>query len=207
MTHADSGAVPTTASQSAGDERSSSSSLDTLDIQKIFVRSWQLFAAAPITYMAAGLILAVASVLTVGILFAPLFVGMVHMIDRQMGGEEIEAGQVLARLNSFSQSFVTALLIAIGTFVAGIAFVIPGVILAVLWSFALHFVALENAGATNALRASWSLVRNNIGSVLLVLLTAVGVNFLGTLVVVGFIVAAPLSFIIMTLSFRELTSH
>ena len=205
MTHADSGAVPTTAPQPTTDEPEASAAPDTLDIQKVFVRSWQLFAAAPIAYMLAGLILTVGSTVTAGILFAPLFVGLVQMVDRHLRDEEIEAGQVLNGFSRFGPSFVTALLFFMGTFLAGIAFVIPGVILGVLWSFAGHYVALESASATDALRDSWNLVRNNIGSVLLVLLSVIGVHFLGSLVVVGFIVAGPLGIILMTLSFRELT--
>lgn len=175
-----------------------------LYILELMAKTWELFRAQPLTYVAAAAILIAGGVLTFGILLAPLAVGFITMTSRHLRGEEIEAGQILEGMQNFGHALVAGVLIGAGVAAGTVALVIPGAVLAVLWSFTLHFVALEKQSALGAMGASWRLCRRHVGSVLLVLLTSVALSFLGSLVVVGVLISTPLALILLTFSFNEL---
>ena len=57
----------------------------------------------------------------------------------------------------------------------------------------------------DSLKGSYELVKNNVGSVLLVVLLALTLGIVGFLTVLGFVISTPFALIVMTLSFRDLT--
>ncbi len=175
-----------------------------LDIRALLGEAWALFRAQPTTYLLAALILIGAGALSLGVLLAPLLVGFIRMTEAHRRGETIEPGRILDGLPALGPALLTGLMIGVSVTLGTIALIIPGVVIGVMWSFALHFVALRDASAIEALRASWALGRRQIGSVLLVLLTALALTSIGSVVIVGVVVAMPVSLILLTLSFHEL---
>ena len=193
--------LPVAAPAGAGDPGVEVASLD---IGKLLVSAYRLLAAEPVTYAVAAAVWIAASVLTAGLLMPPLAVGFIRLIDRHRRGDEIEAGQILAGLGAFWSSLGAGLLITAAVAVASAAIVVPGVVLAILWSFSIHFVALQGATSTGAMLASWRLTRRHVGSVLLLWLTVLALNLLGSVVVVGLLVTLPVSLILSVLAFLEL---
>jgi hypothetical protein len=176
-----------------------------IELMSLLSASWTLFKQRPGTHILAFLIVVFGGALTLGLAAAPLLVGYLRMIDRMRRGESAEVGEVLEGLSSFTPAFVAGLITAVAIAIGSALIVLPGVVVAVVWSYGLWFVALEGQGAIDALASSWAIARRQASSLLLVLLAAVALNFLGGLVVLGVLVTGPLALIFMTHGFRELT--
>jgi hypothetical protein len=185
-------------------EESASRESTHIELTSLLSDSWTLFKQKPGTHILAFLIVVFGGVLTLGLAAAPLLVGYLRMIDRMRGGQSAELGEVLEGLSSFAPAFVAGLITAVAVAIGSALIVLPGVVVAVVWSYGLWFVALEGQGAINALASSWGLARRHASSLVLVLLATVALNFLGGLVVVGVLVTGPLGLIFMTHGFREL---
>ncbi len=175
-----------------------------LDLVALVKRSWSLFAARPLLHVLAALIVMLGGALTLGIALGPLLVGYLRLIDRQARGEEVLLGEVLDGLTHFAPAFVTWLIVTGAVIVASALVVLPGVVVAFVWAYALWFVAIKELKPTEALRASFALARQHVGPLLLVLLATVALNFVGGLIAIGVLVTAPLGLILMTLSFTTL---
>ncbi|MEE8408697.1 MAG: hypothetical protein V3T05_03750 [Myxococcota bacterium] len=176
-----------------------------VDIQDLAKRAWSLFLRRPVFHVLAFLIVATCGTLTLGLAFAPLFVGYVRIIDRCNRDEEVELGEIFEGLRNFGAAFLVGFLFAVTVAVASLLVVLPGIIVAFVWSYALWFVALERKSPPEALRASYTLARDNVGTLLLVMLPVVALNIAGSLLVLGVLVTAPLGTILMTLGFLDLT--
>lgn len=178
-----------------------------IDLPKMMARSWALFARQPGTHLVAFIIVLVGGLLTLGLASAPLLVGYLRMIERMRRDESVEIGEVLEGLSSFAPAFVAGGITAAAVAAGAALIVLPGVVVAVVWSYGLWFVALEGQGGLEALGSSWELARRQASSLVLVLLAAVALNLLGALVVVGVLITGPLAIIFLTHGFWELVEE
>jgi hypothetical protein len=176
-----------------------------IDLTQTLSRSWATFARRPGTHLAAFVIVLGGGLLTLGLAGAPLLVGYLRMIERLRRDEPAEVGDVLEGLSSFAPAFVAGAVTTAAVVAGSVLIVLPGVVVAVVWSYGLWFVALEGQGGVQALASSWRLARRQASSLVLLLLAAAGLNLLGALVVVGVLVTGPLALIFLTHGFRELT--
>lgn len=186
------------------DERNDKLPRDVLDLAGLGKESWSLFTRKPLEHIVASLIVIALGTVSLGVLIGPLCVGQVRMIDRQRRGEDIRIEHVFSGFDSFAPAFLTTLIMLVGVSIGLVLLVIPGLFLMVAWGFALWFVALERASAIEALSASWTLLKENTASVLLVIVLSVIVNSLGGSILLGTVLTAPLSFIFTTLAFCQL---
>jgi len=176
-----------------------------LDLKRLLSRSTHMFFEEPVTYLLAGLLLLLGSLLSLGVLAGPLLVGFIRMADRHRREEPIEVGQVMEGIQLFAPATLAVLIFLLGTGLASLLVVLPGVVLAFMWSHTLFFVALRQQQTIEALSASWKLARSHAGTLLLLWLSILAITLLGSLVVVGVLVTTPLCLILITLSFHELT--
>lgn len=175
-----------------------------LDLRPLARQAWELFASAPVSYGAAALLAALAAGFSFGILAPPVLVGLILMVDRHRRGEAIDSSMIWRGFDHLVPSAITGVVMAAGVALGSALLVVPGMVLAVLWGFALHGVALEQQPPAEALRSSWHLVWENASTVLLVLLGCLGLNLLGAALVVGWLVTLPLSLILLTLTYHAL---
>lgn len=176
-----------------------------VDIQDLAKRAWSLFMRRPLFHVIAFLIVAVCGTLTLGLAFAALLVGYLRIIERCSLDETPRLSEIFDALRDFGPAFIAGFLFTVAVAVASLLVVLPGIVVAFVWSYALWFVALKKTPALDALRASYTLARNNVGTVLLIMLAVVALNIAGGLVAVGVLVTAPLGTILMTLGFMDLT--
>ncbi|RPF28784.1 hypothetical protein [Georgenia muralis] len=124
---------------------------------------------------------------------------------RTVDGRRIQVGDFLSVPN-FLQALLAAVLLSLAMFVGILLLVIPGLIIGVLGMFYLHFAIDRRLSAVDALRASFVLVKDNLGTAVLFILAALGVVILGALaLVVGLLVAFPLVVIASAFVYRRLT--
>lgn len=177
-----------------------------IDVQALLKQAWELFLAAPVQHVLAFLVLCVGGGITLGLAAGPLLVGYLRLVDKQTKGESFSVGNILDGLNDFAPALVAWIVLTGGVILGTMFIVLPGAIVLFVWSYCLWFVAIKNQSATEALRSSWNLVKTDPGSVLLILVVVVGMNFIGGLCVVGVLVTAPISLIFMTLGFNRIAT-
>jgi hypothetical protein len=179
-------------------------SKEMLDIGKLFQRSWALFQSKPVEHLVAGLIVISLSLLTLGVLFGPLSVGQIRMIEKQQRGETPRIEDVFAGFSSFGASFLTSLILFVAVLVGALFLVLPGVFVGLAWGFALWFVALEGASPSAALSGTWQLLQNHTGSVIVVFVLLGAINAVASTVVLAALLTGPLSMIFGTLAYQEM---
>ncbi|MFO0728720.1 MAG: hypothetical protein U1E65_33390 [Myxococcota bacterium] len=175
-----------------------------LDINALAKDTWKLFEAKPLDHILAGFAVGVLSVITLGVLSGPLYVGYIQMCEKQRRGEPIQFGDIFKGLERFGTSFVLMILLGLGVTLGFMLLVLPGLVLAAGWFFAFNFAALRNTSAVGSLGASWRLFRANTGPVLTVLLIDVLVGAVGGAVFPVTLVTTPLTVIFTTLVFAQL---
>lgn len=184
-----------------------STSRTSLDLEALARRSWRLFAADPIVHLGACAVVLVGSAVSLSLLSGPLVAGYIRLVAKAERGEPVDITDVSSGFERFAPPFFTWAVYAVGVTIGLALFVLPGVLLAVAWAFALWFVALRGELAAPALKRSWALTRREPSNVLLVALLVVLASFIGSLFVIGVFFTAPLSFIFMTFAFQELEAR
>lgn len=106
-------------------------------------------------------------------------------------GEKLEASRVMS-LDNIGNYLLTALLVAVMTFVGLILCVLPGIAVMFFTMFWGYFVVDKNMSPVEAITASFNLVKENVGAVIIFLLLGWLVTFVGFIACfVGLIVAIP----------------
>jgi len=173
-------------------------------IQTIAVRTWDVFKKDPVLYIVASLIVSIVGGVTLGILAAPLGIGFIKMTRDRMAGKEVGAGDVFSGMSSFVPALVVGIIVVVGVMIGSALLVLPGLLVILVTCFAFHFIAYEEASIGDALSKSFSLVKDNILTVIIVLIALGVLNSLGSMVVIGFLLTMPLSMVAMNVAFEEL---
>lgn len=177
---------------------------DMIDVASLAKRSWLLFTSKPVEHLVASVITMVITTVSLGLLLGPLVVGHIRMIEKQERGEDIRIEDVFSGFSSFGAAFLTTLILMIGMGIGFLLLVLPMFFVMAAWGFALWFVALRDASSVEALGASWSLLKSNLGSVIVVLLLTAVLNAIGSSVLLAVLLTAPLSMIFSTLAFDQM---
>jgi len=119
-------------------------------------------------------------------------------------GQKVDFGTAFNGIN-WGQVVLTALIIGVMTFVGLILCIIPGILVIFFTSYALYFVIDRNLGAWDAIKASFSMVKDNLGHLILFFLASVAAYIVGAcLCGVGLLVAIPVVIIAQAYTFRTL---
>jgi uncharacterized membrane protein len=98
---------------------------------------------------------------------------------------------------------LTVIVVALGF----IAFIVPGIILAVGLGFVPYLVVERGLGPIEAMKESWRITKGHKWQLFLLLLALLGINLLGALaLVVGIFVAVPVTMIAFTHAYRTLSA-
>lgn len=179
----------------------------TIELRPVAISTWSAFTqnAVPLVVAAAIVVLLVPLSLTV--LTGPLMLGLIHMASRALGGEKVELAQLWTGFENVGRPIIAWFLIAISVGVGLLLLVLPGIALSLLWLYSFWFVATSDVLPSDALRASWRLVRVNLPSTILLGLLIVLVNALGTFLVIGVFASLPLSVLMVTASYQQLSAE
>jgi hypothetical protein len=168
-----------------------------IDVGAIIRRTFQIYVdQAPVLMPAAAVVFVISGVfgvlliaaskglaliaLIVSLVATTLFTGMVVELvsDVQDGRRDASAGQLLRAVAPvLGQLILVGIVAGIGILIGFILIIIPGLILATLWSVAAPVVVLERPGGLRALGRSRELVRGNgwnVFAVILLLVILVG---------------------------------
>jgi len=172
-----------------------------MDIGRIFEDAWKLFVKDVGPLIVGALLVALLSVVTIGILAGPLMGGYYLMVSRRIReGRPAEIGDVFSAFDRFGSLFIAVLVIAILVAIGLVFLILPGLMLAAIWLYVPLFIVDQKMSFGEAMAASRELVTKNgfwlhVGVVaLLWLLGAI----VGSITAVGFLITWPISLTFVT---------
>jgi uncharacterized membrane protein len=119
-------------------------------------------------------------------------------------GQKPDVGSAFSGIN-WGQVVLAALIIGVMTFIGFVLCILPGIVVIFLTSYTLYFVIDRNLGATDAIKASFTMVKNNAGPLILFFLATLAAYIVGAcLCGVGLLVAIPVVIIAQAYTFRTL---
>jgi uncharacterized membrane protein len=132
---------------------------------------------------------------------AALLTGCLDIAD----GKPVSIGSFFKPRN-LGPVLLTAVLIALGTWIGTLACVIPGLIFAFLVQFALPFVIDRSLSPVDSIKASIATTRSNLGGAFLSWLVQGAIVLVGELLCgVGLLAALPIALLIQVYTYRKLS--
>lgn len=119
-------------------------------------------------------------------------------------GETIEL-QTLFRFDNLPQLFIGALLVGVLTGIGSILCYIPGLIVTFFTQFYVHFLIDQKISGVDAIKASFSFVNANLGTLIGFFLASLVAYIIGALLCgIGLLVALPVVFIAQAYTYQRL---
>lgn len=166
--------------------------------------SWELFKKYALVFVLASLVATFVAGISFGILAGPMFVGLIEMVRRAQRGEAIQIGDVFGRFDSFLPSAIALFLVGIAVCIGSFLLVAPGLLAALFSGFVLHAICFERLSAIDAIKRSFQIVKDHfIQSIALFVVISI-MQAIGGAVVLGLLLALPLSLIAMTLGYERM---
>jgi uncharacterized membrane protein len=175
-------------------------------VQDSLRESWEVFKQDAVLLILANLVVIAIGMVSLGILFAPMTVGMIGIIRKRRRGEPAAVGDVFAGFSSFGASFVATLIMVFGTLLGLILLVVPGLVFAFLCAFTLHGIAYRGLGAVDAIKHSFEAVKRNALAVGVMILFAMIINTIGGMVWVGTLLTGPFTMLLFTVAYEKLSA-
>lgn len=175
-------------------------------VQDSLKESWEAFKQDGVLYVLANLVVVAVSIASLGILIAPMTVGMIGIMRKRRRGEPASVGTVFDGFSSFGASFFAAVIVTLGTLLGMILLILPGLIFGFLCAFTFHGIAYRNLGAVAAIKHSFAAVKSNALAVAAMLLFALIINSIGGLVWVGTFLTGPFTMLLFTIAYEKLSA-
>lgn len=122
-------------------------------------------------------------------------------------GRAVEVGSIFRRIN-FGPVLILAILVAIIETIGFFLLIIPGLIAILFLYFATYFLLDQNLGPFDAIKASFNLVRRDLGKALVWAIVAFLVTVVGVcLCCVGLLVTVPIATIGTAYTYKKLTGQ
>ena len=152
----------------------------------------------------AGLFVTALSVAISTVLYAFLQAAIVRGGLMIADGQKLEVGHMF-KFENFGTVFVAALIVSGLTLVGILACYVGAIVVAFFTTFYMFFVVDKQAGAWESVVASFNLVKNNFGAVVLLILCVFLAYLVGALLCgIGLLVTVPVAFLALTFGFRRL---
>ncbi len=137
-------------------------------------------------------------------LFFVIQAGIIRAALAITDGRQIELRTLLA-IDELPQVLLTALIVGVASAIGFILCYIPGLVVMLFTSFAMHFVIDRRMAAVDAIKASVELVNRNLGTMILLLIAGYVANTIGSLLCgIGLLVSIPVVIIANTYAYRRM---
>lgn len=181
--------------------------LDAIGILKealeLFKRQWQAWVLIGICYFVLAVVLA--STCVGAILIGAITAGLYVAAFKQLRGQVPEVRDLFQGFQWFGPVTLLSILAGVCIFLGTLCCIIPGIILAVWWYFALPLCITHGLGATDAMAMSKQKVREGFWDVVVLLLVIMGVNLVASMLPLGGIwLALPLRTLMVAIAHRDL---
>jgi hypothetical protein len=168
-------------------------------------QTWKAFTSDALLYVLASVALSLLTVLTLGVLGAPLAVGFVKIVRSRRRGEPAAWTDIFSGFQHFLVSIIVMVLVVVAILIGSLFLIVPGLLIALFTIFALPAIAYEDTGPFDAIVRSFEIVKDNFLNVLLLSLVLSVVQGVGGAVLVGMLLTTPLTMIALTVAYERLT--
>ncbi|WP_332519443.1 DUF2189 domain-containing protein [Speluncibacter jeojiensis] len=135
----------------------------------------------------------------VGIFIQAAFV---HGALRETDGHKPDFGAFF-QFRNVAAIVIASIVVGIATWIGMMLFIIPGLVVVFLTWWTMQFVVDQNMDAMTAIKSSYRVISQNVGTLFLLALALVGINIIGALLcLVGLLVTIPLTMIASTYAYR-----
>ncbi len=185
-----------------------------MDLGKAIQKSIDLYLKNFGVLFLAGLLVAILSAVTIGIIAGPLIAGFIVLVMKLDRGEKAEVGEIFAHFDKFVPTLLIAIIclvipMIIGLIpIIGLLFgIIAGPIINLIFYAAIAFTVEKNIEPVEAIKKGYACFMTNPGmnwvySFVISLLSGVGV----VACIIGVILTIPIGTIGMTIAYQELSA-
>jgi uncharacterized membrane protein len=172
-------------------------------INDILKKAYDIFKNQYVTLIIGTLVALLLMILIITI--PPLVFGIYYICNEVINGRKIEVSDVFKGFHYFLTSWGLFLLGGIIVILGFIALVIPGLLLLVLFQYAIAVAIIEKRSAYQSLKRSYDLVKNNFNfSIVFWLLMGI-INCAGTFTRIGTLITLPFTSICICLAVLKLS--
>ncbi len=166
--------------------------------------TWDTFRREPLLFLIAGLVVIGVSMVTLGILAGPIYVGFFELVRRVRNGEPVAVSVLFSRMDSFISSAVAGTIVLVLAMIGLVVLVVPGLLVIFFATWSPTIIAYERVGGVDSLRASYSLARAFPMHTLALVFAIWILHFLGSMLVVGALIVLPLATIALAIGYERL---
>jgi uncharacterized membrane protein len=135
----------------------------------------------------------------------PLFFGLYFMALKLLRGEEVEVRDVFKGFDFFVVSWVMLLLAGLAVLFGLVFLIIPGILLLILFQFAIPIAISEKLGAIDSLKKSARIAWDNLAFAVIFWIILAAIESLASGVVFGWLIAYPYTVICTCIAAQKLT--
>lgn len=172
-------------------------------LKAVLQETWETFKKDALTFVFAGALVFVVSIVSLGILLGPLVVGFFDVLRRVRAGETAAASDVFSGLQHFGASFVAVILMTLAISLGCMMLVVPGLLAALFSAYVFPAIAYENLGAVAAIKRSVEIVRAHFLNTLIFALLISLVQSLGAGTMLGALLTLPLGLMALGIAFER----
>ena len=174
-------------------------------INDIITKSYNLFKKQYVALILGTLIGLLGMVFIITI--PPLFFGIYFMCINAVKGKKVEIFDVFNGFDYFFTSWILFIIAFLAVSIGLALLVIPGLLLMVLFQYAVAFAILEKNGAISSLERSYAIAKKNFAFSVVLFILIVVINSIGGLVRIGVLIALPFTSLCICLAANKLTTN
>lgn len=172
------------------------------ELQNVFTEGFNHFKNQFVAIIVGTLIAVIGSIFI--ITAPPLFFGIYYMALKIIGGEEVKMNDVFKGFDYFITSWAMLIIGAILVLIGFVFLIIPGIVLLILFQYAVPLAIKEKLGAVDALQKSFSIGKENIQFTVVLFIIVWVINGIGAALSIGWVITHPFTAICISIAALKL---